>query len=117
MPKPRAPKFSFAVAGRGRGLDATHPLWSEALPLSVRHPPTDAAPAGKISHGDYFEAVQTYILNAGVQHLQEALAPTGALAAPPPALNESRSSLKSTVNSTIRPASGSSPRCHQKPLS
>ncbi len=84
MPNPRVPNFIFTVAGRGRGLDETHPLWLEALPLSVRRPPTDAAPAGMISHGDYFEAVQTYFLEDGVRHLQEALAPTGASAVPPP---------------------------------
>ncbi len=84
MPSPRVPNFTFAVAGRGSGLDETHPLWLEALPLSVRRPSTDAASAGKISHGDYFEAIQTYFLEDGVRHLQKALALSCSPAAPPP---------------------------------
>ena len=84
MPKPRTLNFEFAVAGRARSLDETHPLWSEALPLSVRRPPENTGPAGKVSHGDYFQAIRSYFLKDGVQHLQSALTPSGPTNTPPP---------------------------------
>ncbi len=88
MPKSRALNFEFAVAGRARCLDQAHPLWSEALPLSLRPTPADAAPAGKISHGDYFQAIRTYFLKDGIRHLQIALAPSCPTAIPPPRLEQ-----------------------------
>ncbi len=84
MPKPRTLHFEFAVAGRARSLDETHPLWSEALPLSVRHPPKNTGPAGEVSHGDYFQAIRSYFLKDGVQHLQSALRPSGPTNTPSP---------------------------------
>ncbi len=84
MPGRQPLQIRFAVAGRDRGLDETHPLWSEALPLSVQRPPADAGPDGNISHGDYFEAIRTYLLEDGARQLQTALAPSLPTASLPP---------------------------------
>ena len=73
MPSRQPLKMQFTVAGRAGKVDAAHPIWKEALPISVRHPPADAGPTGGVTYGDYFEAVRYYLSHQGAGHLHAAL--------------------------------------------
>jgi hypothetical protein len=73
MPIPhQTPDMRFAVAGRAERVDATHPIWTEALPMPLRRPSSAA-----VTHGAYFQAVRQYFQHEGVRHLQAAMAAAG----------------------------------------
>jgi hypothetical protein len=83
----RAVKIDFEIAGRPGRVDAHHPLWSQALPMPSRFRPAAPEQTIAISHGAYFESIQTYLEADGGRPLRmalEALAPS----APRPALRQ-----------------------------
>ncbi len=78
-------KIDFAIAGRPGRVDAHHPLWSQALPMPDRFRPAAPEQSVAISHGAYFQSIQTYLEKNNARPLRmalEALAPS----APRPAL-------------------------------
>ena len=77
-------KMRFAVAGRAQGIDAAHPVWEEALPVSLQRPPAASRQSPPVTHGDYFEAVRHYLQHEGAGHLDAALA--AAVPTSPPAV-------------------------------
>ncbi len=65
----------FAVAARADNLGATHSIWQEALPGGPAGRSGErCSPAGTVTYGDYFQAVETYFQNEGACHLKAALA-------------------------------------------
>ncbi len=72
----------YAIAGRAQSLYEAHPIWAEALPVSLRRMPDDAAPLSPVTHGQYFQAIRHYLLNEGIRHLAAAVAQTLPNAAP-----------------------------------
>jgi hypothetical protein len=74
----------FAVAARADNLGATHSIWQEALPgRPAGRAGGGCSPAGTVTYGDYFQAVETYFQNEGACHLKSALA--GGIPRPAPA--------------------------------
>lgn len=63
--------FRFSIAGRDGGIDARHPLWSRPLPTGTRPGGTDGPP---VTHGAYFNAVQSYLQDQGLRQLGAARA-------------------------------------------
>ncbi|MBL0714238.1 MAG: hypothetical protein JJV98_11105 [Desulfosarcina sp.] len=63
----------FSIAGRAGRVDADHPIWTEVLSMPVRSVPADQGKAAAITHGEYFQAIQTYFQNEGGLHLRSAL--------------------------------------------
>lgn len=65
-------EIQFFIAGRQGQVDDQHPLWTVALPM--RRSPAGTDPDGTVvTHGAYFEAIQTYLQSEGGQHLCSAL--------------------------------------------
>lgn len=74
MPTQHQPvEIRFAVAGRAGRVGAAHPVWTEALPLSIRRVPAGSAPTAALTHRAYFEAIQIYFQSEGARHLETAL--------------------------------------------
>lgn len=68
-----AVKIQFAIADRPGCVDANHPLWSQALPMPARFRPAAFEQTVAVSHGAYFQAIQTYLEAEGRRQLQAAL--------------------------------------------
>lgn len=73
MPPKSSWNMRFAVAARAERVDATHPVWNDALPQSSRGEATKS-----VTYGEYFQAVEAYLHHDGARHLQAALAATPA---------------------------------------
>lgn len=71
------------IAGRPGRIDPSHPMWAKPLPMPVRRAPAEQAPSAAVTHGIYFQAIQTYLRNEGARHLRAALKTTAAQASPP----------------------------------
>jgi hypothetical protein len=67
-------EIRFSIAGRQGQIDDQHPLWTVALPKPARRAPAGPGQASTITHGAYFQAIQTYFQNEGALHLRSALA-------------------------------------------
>ena len=65
--------IQFAIAGRPGRVDAHHPLWSQALPMPSRFRPAASEQTVAVSHGAYFQAIQTFLEGEGLRLLQTAL--------------------------------------------
>jgi hypothetical protein len=86
----RSVKIDFEIAGRPGRVDAHHPLWSQALPMPSRFRPAAPEQTIAISHGGYFESIQTYLEADGGRPLRmalEALAPSAPRPAPRQPIN------------------------------
>ena len=69
----QAADFRFAIAGRTPRVRPDDPIWAEALPLSAGGASVSKGQPIRVTHGDYFQAVQTYLINEGARHLESAL--------------------------------------------
>jgi len=65
------PRISFFLYHRDHPVDATHPLWNRPLPMD-RHGRADGAHP-IMTHGAYFEATRSYLLNGGIEAISAAI--------------------------------------------